>query len=148
MESVKLSAFVDVCLRTLMLLGSQRDQQVTTREIAEQIGVPYNHVAKAVLELRNRRALEVTRGRYGGSQITEQGLQLSVGGLMRDLDDRDDVVDCVSEAGVPCPLLAHCKLRSALRRAREAFYAELDSLLVADLTATSAKALLPFPLVH
>ncbi len=148
MEGVKLSAFADVCLRTLMLLGSQRDQQVTTREIAEQIGVPYNHVAKAVLELRNRQALDVTRGRYGGSQITAHGLQLSVGGLMRDLDDRDDVVDCVSEAGVPCPLIANCILRSALRRAREAFYAELDSLRVEDLTTVSATKLLPFPLVR
>ena len=145
MELVKLSAFADVCLRTLMFLGSRRDQQVTTKEIAEQIGVPYNHVAKAIVELRNRGALDVARGRYGGSQITDQGLRLRVGTLMRELDGREDVVDCVSEAGVLCPLLAGCKLRGALRRAREAFYAELDLLYVRDLTSPSASVLLPFP---
>ena len=145
MEHVKLSAYADVCLRTLMFLGSRRDQQVTTKDIAEQIGVPYNHVAKAIVELRNRGALDVARGRYGGSQITDQGLKLRVGTLMRDLDGREDVVDCVSEAGVPCPLLAACTLRGALRRAREAFYAELDLLSVRDLTPASGSALLPFP---
>lgn len=147
MGNVKLSAFADVCLRTLMFLGSRRDQQVTTKDIAEQIGVPYNHVAKAIVELRKRGALDVTRGRYGGSQITNNGLQLRVGTLMRDLDVREDVVECVSEAGVPCPLLAACALRSALRRAREAFYAELDLLSVEDLTIGSARTLLPFPTI-
>lgn len=146
MEHVKLSAFADVCLRIMMLLGSRRDEQITTRDIAEEIGVPYNHVAKAVLELRNRQAIEVARGRYGGSQITAHGLQLTVGTLMRELDTRDDVVDCVSEAGVPCPLIAMCTLRSALRRAREAFYAELDTLRVEDLTSASSTRLLPFPI--
>lgn len=147
MGNVKLSAFADVCLRTLMFLGSRRSQQVTTKDIAEQIGVPYNHVAKAIVELRKRGALDVTRGRYGGSQITNNGLQLRVGTLMRDLDVREDVVECVSEAGVPCPLLAACALRSALRRAREAFYAELDLLSVEDLTTGSARTLLPFPTI-
>ncbi|RAX48884.1 Rrf2 family transcriptional regulator [Arthrobacter sp. AQ5-05] len=142
---MKLSAYADVCLRTLMFLGSRRGQQVTTKDIAEQIGVPYNHVAKAIVELRKRGALDVARGRYGGSQITGLGLEQRVGTLMRDLDLREDVVDCVSEAGVPCPLLAACKLRSALRRAREAFYAELDLLSVEDLTSVSTKAPLPFP---
>lgn len=145
MGHVKLSAFADVCLRTLMFLGSRRDQLVTTKEIAEKIGVPYNHVAKAVVELRKRGALDVSRGRYGGSRITDLGLGLRVGALMRDLDVREDVVDCVSEAGIPCPLIAACTLRSALRRAREAFYAELDLLSVEDLTATSSKTFLPFP---
>lgn len=148
MGGVKLSAFTDVCLRVMMLLGSRPDQQITTRDIAEQIDVPYNHVAKAVLELRNRQAIEVTRGRYGGSQITPQGLQLAVGTLMRELNLRDDVVDCISEAGVPCPLLTGCMLRSALRRAREAFYAELDELRIQDLTGAAASISLPFPAVR
>lgn len=148
MEDVKLSAFADVCLRTMMLLGSRRDEQITTRDIAEEIGVPYNHVAKAVLELRNRQAIAVSRGRYGGSQITATGLQLSVGTLMRELDTRDDVVDCVSEAGVPCPLISMCALRGALRRAREAFYAELDLLRIEDLTGTSSTRLLPLPILR
>lgn len=145
---MKLSAFSDVCLRTLMLLASRRDELITTRDIAEQIGVPYNHVAKAVLELRNRLAIEVSRGRHGGSRITPHGLQLTVGALLRDLDPRADVVDCVSTHGVACPLLSQCALRSALRRAREAFYAELDGMRIEDLTGTASTGMLPFPVLR
>jgi Rrf2 family nitric oxide-sensitive transcriptional repressor len=35
--------------------------------------------------------------------------------------------------GGNCPLINDCKLRSALSRAREAFYRELDSVVIADL---------------
>ena len=79
---MKLNAFGDVCLRSLMLLGSRPDEQLTGREVAESIGVPYNHVSKAILELRRRGALDVTRGRNGGARITPAGLALTVGGLL------------------------------------------------------------------
>ncbi|GAA4367156.1 RrF2 family transcriptional regulator [Paeniglutamicibacter cryotolerans] len=143
---MKLNAFADVCLRTLMLLGSRVETQLTTREIAEQIDIPYNHVSKAVLDLRNAGALEVTRGRLGGSRITEAGLDLSVGALLRRLDGHQDLVDCVTADGRSCPLLAGCRLRSALSRARQAFYAELDPLTVRELTSNPALVRLPFPL--
>ncbi|QCU78833.1 Rrf2 family transcriptional regulator [Citricoccus sp. SGAir0253] len=142
---MKLNAFGDVCLRTLMLLGAEPDRQMTGREIADAVGIPYNHVSKAVLELKRRGALEVSRGRTGGARITPVGLGLSVGRLLRDLDTQPDIVDCTgsgSDGGRPCPLLAGCRLRSALARAREAFYAELDDTTVAELTGPAAT---PFP---
>lgn len=148
---VKLNAFGDVCLRTLMLLGAQPDRQMTGREIAESVGIPYNHVSKAVLELRNRGALEVSRGRHGGARITPVGMELSVGRLLRDLDTQPDMVDCtgvVTDGGRPCPLLEGCRLRSALARAREAFYAELDGTTVAQLTGPPQPIRLPTPAVR
>ncbi len=145
---MKLNAFGDVCLRTLMLLGAQPDRQMTGREIADAVGIPYNHVSKAVLELKRRGALEVSRGRAGGARITPRGLELSVGRLLRDLDTQPDIVDCTGAAtdgGRACPLLAGCRLRSALARAREAFYAELDDTTVAELTGPVASPALPGP---
>ena len=148
---MKLNAFGDVCLRTLMLLGAQPERQMTGREIADAVGIPYNHVSKAVLELKRRGALEVSRGRHGGARITPVGLELSVGHLLRDLDTQPDMVDCtgaVTDGGKPCPLLEGCRLRSALARAREAFYAELDGITVASLTGSRAPVLLPAPAVR
>lgn len=134
---MKLNAFGDVCLRTLMLLGARPDRQMTGRDIADAVGTPYNHVSKAILELKRRGALDVTRGRNGGARITEAGLALSIGQLLRDLDPQADIVDCTgqdSPTGRACPLLEGCRLRRSLARAREAFYAELDGTTVADLT--------------
>lgn len=149
---MKLNAFGDVCLRTLMLLGARPDRQMTGRDIADAVGTPYNHVSKAILELKRRGALDVARGRHGGARITQAGLDLSIGQLLRDLDTQTDVVDCTgqdSPGGHPCPLLEGCRLRRALARAREAFYAELDGTTVADLTGPGVgpglRAMLPIP---
>lgn len=142
---MRINAFADVCLRTLMLLGARAGDQLTSREISERIGVPYNHVSKAVLELRRRGALEVARGRSGGARITAAGLALNVGGLLRALDGHQDPVECIAVDGTTCPLLAGCQLRTALQQAREAFYATLDGITIDSLTAHPSLARLPFP---
>lgn len=131
---MKLNAFTDVALRVLLTFGRDPERKLTTQEVADRVGVPYNHVVKAVGELRRRGLLDVTRGRTGGARITEAGLDQRVGELVRALSSRPEVVDCDGiESGVPCPLRAACGLRGALARAREAFFAELDRHAVRDL---------------
>ncbi|MCW4466866.1 Rrf2 family transcriptional regulator [Glutamicibacter sp. MNS18] len=147
---MRLSAYTDVCLRTLMVLGARGGQRLTSREISELIDIPYNHVTKAVLELGNLGALDVTRGRYGGASITEAGLRMSLGELLRTLDWREDVVDCTTHDALrDCPLSGGCRLRSALRQARDAFYNSLDSLTVAEVVENSSSLTrLPFPQIR
>lgn len=139
---MKLNAFTDVCLRVLMTLGRDAGAKMTSQEIADRIGVPYNHVVKAVGELRRRGLVDVARGRAGGAVITEAGLDQRVGELVRALSGRPEVVDCEGlESGTPCPLLEACSLRGALARAREAFFAELDRQRVRDLVSLPAEFL-------
>jgi Rrf2 family nitric oxide-sensitive transcriptional repressor len=76
--------------------------------------------------------IDVERGRLGGARISSAGRVATVGQLLRQLDTRQDPADCVSPAGT-CPLINECLLRSAMSRAREAFYRELDSIVVASL---------------
>ena len=143
---MRLPAFADVCLRVLMQLASNGDSQSTTREVAESIGVPYHHVSKAVLELRRRGAVDAVRGRGGGVRITGAGLELSVGAFLRSIDDDPDIVECTRDDGPTCPLIADCRLRVAFRRAREAFYASLDPVVVRDLVGDAAGPVaLPMP---
>ena len=145
---MRLPAFADVCLRVLIRLASRPEPRTTAREVAEAIGVPYHHVSKAVLELRRRGAVDAVRGRGGGVRITEAGRALSVGAFLRSLDDDPDIVECVAADGTACPLVDGCRLRGAFARAREAFYATLDPVLVRDLVAGRAGrglAALPTP---
>lgn len=130
-----------------MVLGAEQAGQLTSRQISELVDVPYNHVAKAVLELRTLGLLDVARGRNGGASMTEAGLQYSVGKLLRALDKREDVVDCTDhDASGNCPLAGGCRLRSALSAAREAFYRALDPLTIHEICSQSpAVTLLPFP---
>jgi Rrf2 family nitric oxide-sensitive transcriptional repressor len=134
---VRINAFSDVCLRALMLLCAAPEGELfTTQAIADGVGTPYNHVSKAVLKLRSLGLVEAVRGRGGGVRISAAGRRMTVGALLRELDGREDLVDCESLSG-DCPLNNGCGLRGALRRAREAFYRELDGVVVSSLPHAS-----------
>jgi Rrf2 family transcriptional regulator, nitric oxide-sensitive transcriptional repressor len=137
---MKINAFADVSLRALMVLAAAPSGALlTTQNIADSVGTPYNHVSKAMAKLRSLGLIEVVRGRTGGSRLSHAGRSATVGQVLRELDTRTDAAECVAPGG-NCPLINECKLRSALSRAREAFYRELDSVVIAELPGSSQMA--------
>ena len=119
---MRINAFSDVCLRSLMVLAAAPEGGLLrTRTIAEAVGTPYNHVSKAILKLHNLGLVEAVRGRSGGVQISASGRAVTVGQVLRTLDDREDMADCHA-SGRDCPLHVQCGLQGALSRAGEAFY--------------------------
>lgn len=137
---MKINAFADVSLRALMVLAAAPGGALlTTQNIADSVGTPYNHVSKAMARLRSLGLIEVVRGRTGGSRLSHAGRLATVGQVLRQLDTRTDAAECVAPGG-NCPLINECKLRSALSRAREAFYRELDSIVIVDLPGSRQMA--------
>ncbi|MCB4209075.1 RrF2 family transcriptional regulator [Arthrobacter sp. UM1] len=130
---MKLNTFADLCLRIVVSLAETAPQ--TGRQLAESVGLPYNHVSKAVIRLRDLGLVEVARGRSGGASLTDAGRRATVGGILRELDSREDVAECTRDGEAVCPLYGRCGLRGVLNRARERFYAELDDVVVAGLAS-------------
>ncbi|WP_367140597.1 MULTISPECIES: RrF2 family transcriptional regulator [Streptomyces] len=129
---MRLTKSTDIALRIAMRLAVTGDDNPTTREVAEAVGVPYTHAAKVVSRLQHMGVVEARRGRGGGLTLTTAGRTGSVGRLVRELEGAGDVVGC--EDDPPCPLRAACRLRGALRNAQEAFFAALDPITVEELT--------------
>jgi Rrf2 family transcriptional regulator, nitric oxide-sensitive transcriptional repressor len=131
---MRLLRSTDLALRVLMRLVVAGDSNPTTRDVAAAVDVPYTHAAKVVAELQHMGLLTARRGRGGGLALTERGRTASVGVVVRAFEGEDDVVDCEGTSALAaCPLRSDCRLRGALRRAQEAFFASLDPLTVADL---------------
>ncbi|MEE1769579.1 Rrf2 family transcriptional regulator [Streptomyces sp. JV185] len=138
---MRLTKFTDVALRVLMRLAvAENEDPPTTREVAATMQVPYTHAAKVVARLQHLGLIEARRGRGGGLSLTGAGRSASIGELVRELEGPGDVVEC--EGATPCPLRSACRLRGALRRAEEAFYASLDPLTVAELVTSPTGPLL------
>lgn len=130
---MRLTAFSDVSLRVLVLLnGLPEGQKLTTQQLAEGVGSPYHHVTKTVANLAAMGLVLSARGRSGGVRISDQGRDASLGGLLRQLEGDQPMVECESPHG-DCPLDRGCTLRGLLARAREAFYADLEPVRIRDL---------------
>jgi Rrf2 family transcriptional regulator, nitric oxide-sensitive transcriptional repressor len=121
---MRLTRATDIALRVLMLTAVQEEQS-TVDELATALDVPRNHLAKVVQKLAHAGLLHTVRGRAGGLRIAPEALDWSVGQIVRDFEGDGEVVDCEDP---PCPLRGACRLRRALRRAQEAFLAELDAI--------------------
>jgi len=131
---VRLTKSTDIALRIAMRLAVVgTDDAPTTREVAAAVTVPYTHAAKVVSRLQHLGVVEARRGRGGGLTLTQAGRTGSLGRLVRELEGTGDTVGC--EDDPPCPLRTACRLRGALWRAQEAFYASLDPLSIEDLAA-------------
>ncbi|MCY1145644.1 Rrf2 family transcriptional regulator [Actinoplanes sp. Pm04-4] len=136
---MRLNRSTDIGLRVLML-GAARDDLLTIDELAASLAVPRHHLAKVVQKLQHLGLLETVRGRSGGVRLAAVARDSSVGGLIRELEGETEVVDCSGDPG--CPLSQGCRLRGALKRAQEAFYASLDPITIGDLTAPPVRQVL------
>ncbi|WEO97802.1 Rrf2 family transcriptional regulator [Streptomyces sp. FXJ1.172] len=137
---MRLLRSTDLALRVLMRLAVPSDATPTTRQVAADMDVPYTHAAKVVAELQHLGLVDARRGRGGGLSLTEKGRAASVGAVVRVFEGGGDVVEC--EGATPCPLRSGCRLRGALRRAQEAFFAALDPITVAEIVAEPTGPLL------
>lgn len=120
----------------LLATGQAREQRVTTKTVAAAAGASENHVAKAVSRLTELGLVHARRGRSGGLELTDTGREVSLGWLVRRLEGDREVVDCVGQSA--CPLIPACRLRRVLADAKEAFYAELDRYIIADLVGSAS----------
>ncbi|MEU2253673.1 Rrf2 family transcriptional regulator [Nocardia xishanensis] len=130
---MQLTRFTDLGLRVVMRLAvAEEGVRPGSREIAEELSVSYTHAAKVITRLGELGVVDARRGRSGGLAITELGRTATVGWLARRLEGEAEVVEC--DGAIPCPLRSGCRLRSALRRAQQAFFESLDTLTIEDLT--------------
>ncbi|MCC3331449.1 RrF2 family transcriptional regulator [Nocardia abscessus] len=138
---MQLTRFTDLGLRVVMRLAVVGSgERPGSREIAEELSVSYAHAAKVITRLGELGIVDARRGRGGGLVITELGRTASVGWLARRLEGEAEVVEC--DGANPCPLRSGCLLRSALRRAQEAFFESLDTVTIDDLTRSPARSVL------
>lgn len=129
---MRLTSFTDFGLRALMRLAEEPQRQFTTEEIASELRISRNHLTKVVRDLANAGVVETQRGAGGGFKLARPADQISLGDVVRHLEGRYPLVDCLKADGGTCVLIPRCRLKSRLVDAAEAFLAELDRSTLAD----------------
>jgi Rrf2 family nitric oxide-sensitive transcriptional repressor len=129
---MRLAAFTDYGLRVLMRLAGTPDEPLTTARIAEEFRIPYNHLTKVVNDLARNGFVTTQRGAGGGIRLARPAETITLGEVVRRLEDRYDMVECFRADGGACLLNPLCRLKPQLVAAREAFLAELDKTSIAQ----------------
>ncbi len=131
-EHMQLTVSSDIALRTLIYLG-QRNAPVTISEVAEECGVSKSSLMKVVMTLVSANLVVSERGRNGGIRLALDARDISIGSVIRLMENNLALVECMKDSPSSCPLLPRCRLKSVFYSAQEAFFNTLDKSSLADL---------------
>ncbi|HAM76851.1 MAG TPA: transcriptional regulator [Alcanivorax sp.] len=145
---MRLTAYTNYSLRILMYCAARPGQQVRIADIAAAFAISRAHLLKSARHLGQLGYLSTMRGRHGGVQLGMDPKRISVGKVVRELEDSGDFVECFNPATNSCPLAGACNLSGLFRRGVEAFYRELDDTSLADIVGDGAMLRARLPLLQ
>jgi Rrf2 family nitric oxide-sensitive transcriptional repressor len=129
---MRLTTFTDFGLRALMRLANEPNRSFSTNEIATEFGISRNHLTKVVRDLADGGFVATQRGAGGGFRLARSPHSITLGEIVRTLEQRHALVECFRDDGGTCVLTPRCRLKLRLARAREAFLQELDATTLAE----------------
>lgn len=123
---MKHTSQADYALRVLMYLRVAPDRRGSVADIAAAHRVSRNHLDKVVQRLAAAGLVETSRGRGGGVRLVRDASTITVGDVMRAMENDYAVVECLGPARY-CRIAGVCGARSVFSRALDAYFAVLDS---------------------
>ena len=131
---MRLTAYTDYTLRTLIYLAVRPQRGATIAEIATAYGISEAHLTKIIHQLGLAGDVVTTRGRGGGLRLGKPAEMIDLGAVVRRTEPDMNLVPCFGPTG-GCAINEVCVLSGALREALGAFLAVLDRYTLADLVA-------------
>lgn len=128
---MRLTNMSDYAVRLLMYLSSHRDRLCTIAEIAQFYGISEPHLMKITHRLAQHGWIRTVRGKNGGMELAHEPHDISLGALIRDMENDLALVECMGP-GNHCILTGHCGLKPVIAGALQAFMDYLDARTLAD----------------
>ncbi|MFZ6759116.1 RrF2 family transcriptional regulator [Undibacterium sp. Ji50W] len=130
---MRLTAFTDYTLRTLIYLAQHKDRLVTIQEIAELHSISKSHLTKVVHQLGMSNKVETIRGRHGGLKLNLPPEKINIGEVVRDTESDFYMAECFDRDSNTCTYAGACNLKGVLSKATASYLAVLDAVTLADL---------------
>lgn len=130
---MQLTLYTDYALRVLIYLGTHPGEPIPASQIAHAYEISLDHVSKAAKTLTREGFLSATRGAHGGVELAKSPCEIRVGQVVRIFEGGRGLLECMGQPLPQCKLAPACRLKSALFRAEDAFFAELDAVTLEDI---------------
>lgn len=134
---MKLSAREQYGLRAMIELGRRFGQgPVSLSDVARAQGISFPYLEQIVPLLKDADLIESTRGAYGGYALSRAPQDITVGDIVRALEDGQIMpLRCIpgSEAEDSCSRQEVCTARDVWSKMHEGIAEVLDSTSLADL---------------
>jgi Rrf2 family cysteine metabolism transcriptional repressor len=134
---MKLSAREQYGLRAMIeLAGRYGEGPVSLNEVAQAQGISFPYLEQIVPLLKDAGLIESTRGAYGGYVLSQNPHRITVGDVIRALEEGQIIpLKCIpgTESTDSCARQDICIARDVWKRMHEGIVEVLDSTTLADL---------------
>jgi len=132
-EPMRLTTRSNLAMRTLMYCAANPGKTVRKQDVAAACNASENHLAQVIHQLARLGILATVRGRSGGLRLAHTPEEISIGRVIRLLENSVPFTQCMAADADNCPLRDCCRLKCVFADALEAFYATLDRVTLRDL---------------
>lgn len=132
---MRLTGFTKYGLLVLVYATVHRDELLTVNQISVAIGISRNHLTKIVHTLGRAGYLRTSRGRAGGLRLGRPAVLITVGEVVRTMEQDLDVAERFDTEHGTSATIAACGLRSTFWAATRAYFDVLDRCTLADLAS-------------
>jgi len=130
---MQLTRHTDYALRILLHLAANQNQLTSVTELAQFYDISRNHLVKIVQGLVEHGFVNTVRGRNGGMQLAKPSNAISIGRVVRLMENHFNLVECFDSTHNTCSLDGACRLKGILQRATETFLQTLEHISLADI---------------
>ena len=130
---MRLNQASDYALRIVMQCAMQPERIHRIEDVVKQHQFSKGHVMKIVSLLTRAEILKAIRGRGGGFCMGENWHSVTIGDVVRVIEADFAVVECLNrdiKADCNCCFLPACRIKPLMRRATDAFMAQLDGMTI------------------
>lgn len=113
----------------------------STSELAEELGLSRNHLAKIMQHLSRAGLIDTRRGGGGGAILARPAAQIRLGDIVRLLEEGQPLVECFGTDARTCSIDGRCRLKARLRSAETAFLDDLNRSTLADIALAASSPL-------
>jgi len=132
-----LTRHTDYSLRVLMYLAAKPNQLITVAELAEFYTISRNHLVKVVQGLVEHGFIKTVRGKHGGMKLAKNSNDISIGNVVRHMENHFNIVECMDNEQPRCALNNTCRLKGILKNATEKYLKELDKISLSSVNTPS-----------
>ena len=124
-------------LRVMVDLAEHREEgYIPLKVVAQRQDISEKYLEAIIKLLVRAGLLSGLRGTGGGSKLTKDPAQYTVGDILRLTEDSLAPVTCLGPGAAPCAKAAECRTRSLWQGLDKVIRDYLDSVTVADLMAS------------
>jgi len=127
---MQINRYTDYAYRVLMYLAVNKDERITSAQIAKYYSISQEHLRKIIHKLSQLGYTKTYLGRGGGVVINKSLKEINIGTIFIDFEGVSPLINC---AETSCALRASCNLSDLFSDAQTIFVEELKKKTMYDL---------------